>query len=69
MFDKASAIIYYDWTNRKIYNFASWEKQYNNFMIYLMGYMNPRVYNLPAQTGPGSLFSGSGIQVMLVFNH
>ncbi|MDX9946615.1 MAG: hypothetical protein RBS38_04550 [Bacteroidales bacterium] len=69
MFDKVSAIIYYDWTNSKIYNFASWEKQYDNFMIYVMGYLNPRVYNLPAQTGPGSLFSGSGIQVMLVFNH
>lgn len=69
MFDKLSAIIYYDWTNRKIYNFASWEKQYNNFMVYVMGYLNPRTYNLPAQTGPGSLFSGKGIQVMLVFNH
>jgi hypothetical protein len=69
LFDKIIAIIYYDWTNGKIYNFASWEKQYDNFMIYLMGYWNPPAYNLPAQTGSGSLFSGKGIQVMLVFNH
>lgn len=69
LFDKLSAIIYYDWTNGKIYNFAYWEKQYNNFIIYAMGYLNPRACNLPAQTGSGSLFSGKGIQLMLVFNH
>lgn len=69
LFDKVSAIVYYNWTNKTVYNFVSWQKQFDRIMLYLMGYWNPDLYQLPAQTGSQSLFSGKGFQFMFVFNH
>jgi hypothetical protein len=67
--DNVSAIIYYDWANNSAYNFLNWQKQYNNISLYLMGYINPKKYNIPTQGAGEMLFAGSGIQVMLVYNH
>ena len=69
LFDKLSGIIYYNWTNKTIYNFVSWQKQFDNLMLYIMGYWNPDYYELPAQTVSSNYFSGKGIQIMFVFNH
>jgi len=69
LFDKISAIVYYNWTNKTSYNFISWQKQLNRIVFYFMGYMNPVDYQLPAQTASKNSFSGNGIQIMLVYNH
>jgi hypothetical protein len=69
MFDHISAIIYYDWTNNRIYNFLNWQKQFNKFTFYLMGYVNPKEYSIPTQHMDEILYAGSGIQLMVVFNH
>ncbi len=69
LFDKLSAIVYFNWTNKTLYNFVTWQKQFDNLMLYLMGYWNPDAYELPAQTGSENMFSGKGIQIMFVFNH
>jgi len=69
MFDNLSAIIYYDWTNNKIYNFVNWQRQFNKLTFYLMGYINPKEYNIPTQRADEILYAGSGIQLMLVFNY
>jgi hypothetical protein len=68
-FDKASAIIYYNWTNKTIYNFITWQKQLDNIMLYVMGYWNPDFYQLPAQTASQNYYAGKGVQIMFVFNH
>lgn len=69
MFDSVNAIVYYDWTNNRIYNFLNWQKQFNKFTFYLMGYLNPKDYQIPTQDFDEVLYAGNGIQVMLVFNH
>lgn len=69
LFDNAGAIAYFDWTNRKAYAFVTWQRQFDNIMFYIMGYMNPSEYNLPAQTGSENYYSDKGIQLMIVFNH
>jgi hypothetical protein len=69
MFDSVNAIVYYDWTNNRIYNFLNWQKQFNKFTFYLMGYLNPKDYQIPTQDFEEVLYAGNGIQVMLVFNH
>ena len=69
MFDNISAIIYYDWTNSRIYNFVNWQRQFNKFTLYIMGYINPKDYNIPTQRTDEILYAGNGIQLMLVFNH
>lgn len=69
LFDNLSGIIYYDWRNRKSYNFLNWQKQFNNFSFYVMGYWNPEIYNIPSQSEGQNLFAGRGVQVMMVWNH
>jgi len=69
IFDNLSAIVYYNWATNESYNLVNWNRQFNRFQIYVMGYWNPEVYMLPQQQDAGNLFSGRGIQVMLVYNH
>lgn len=71
MFDNISAIFYYDWTNKSMYNFINWFRQFDKTTLYVMGYWNPENTVIPTM-GAGSsenLFGGVGIQVMYVFNH
>jgi hypothetical protein len=69
LFDKLSAMIYYNWTDKTVYNFITWQKQFDKIMFYVMGFWNPDKFQLPAQTGSQNLFSGRGIQLMFVLNH
>jgi len=69
LFDNISAIIYYDCMNNKVYNFVNWQKQFNKWSLYLMGYANPKDYNIPTQGADESLYGGLGVQLMFVYNH
>lgn len=69
LFDNVSTILYYDWTNENVYSFVNWQRQYDKFMIYIMGYWNPKNYKIPTQGIGEMLFAGKGVQVMFVFNH
>ena len=69
LFDNISAIIYYDWMNNKVYNFVNWQKQFNKWSLYLMGYANPKDYYIPTQGADENLYGGLGIQLMFVYNH
>ncbi|MBN1158473.1 MAG: hypothetical protein JXA61_03765 [Bacteroidales bacterium] len=69
IFDNISAVFYYDWTHDKSYNFVNWQKQFNKFTFYLMGYINPKEYNIPTQGSDQMLYAGNGIQLMVVLNH
>jgi hypothetical protein len=69
LFDNISGIVYYDWKNRKSYNFLNYQKQFNNLSLYFMGYWNPQNYNIPAQGEGQNLFAGRGVQIMVVYNH
>jgi hypothetical protein len=69
LFDKLSAIVYYNWTGNNVYSFLNWQRQFDNVMLYLMAYWNPESFQLPAQTSSQNIFAGKGIQLMFVFNH
>ncbi len=69
IFDNLSAIFYYDWTHRSLYNFFYWQRQFDKITLYLMIYWNPRNYKIPLTTGSENLYGGKGIQLMFVFNH
>jgi hypothetical protein len=66
--DNLNAIFYYDWTHSGLYSFVSWEKQFGDLSLYIMGYWNPETTRLPDQTGKGSLYPGKGIRAMVVLN-
>lgn len=69
LFNNLGAIVYYDWTNSKAYNFITWQRHFDKFTFYLMGYVNPVEYNIPTQNNDNIIYAGRGLQIMLVFNH
>jgi hypothetical protein len=69
MNDNLSAMVYYDWINKGVYNIATWNHQFNNLIFYCMGYSNPKNYKMPLTANDVNLFAGTGVQVMVVWNH
>ncbi|MEZ5073194.1 MAG: hypothetical protein R2751_20180, partial [Bacteroidales bacterium] len=47
LFDNLSAIVYFDWTGKRMYNFMTWQRQFNRLALYVMGYINPKEYDIP----------------------
>jgi hypothetical protein len=71
--DRISGVLYRDWTNHEWYRLVTWQRTYDNWAIYLLGFWNPKDIQLyraqvPSQSG-NSPFAGTGIQIMVVFNH
>lgn len=67
--DQVSAIFYRDWRNQEWYRLMTWQRTYDNWSFYLLGFWNPeniQIYR--SQTGANP-FAGTGFQIMLVFNH
>jgi hypothetical protein len=67
--DRLAAIVYRDWTNRQWYRLMTWQRTYDNWSFYLLGFWNPesiRLYQSQAGSNP---FAGTGVQLMAVFNH
>ena len=69
LFDRLSAIIYYNWSGETVYSFINWQKQFDKIILYVMAYWNPESLQLPAQSATKNIFAGKGIQLMFVFNH
>ena len=67
--DRVSGIVYLDWTNRSWYRFISWQQTYDNWILYVIGFWNPHTIHLYQTQTAGNAFAGTGIQVMVVFNH
>ena len=76
LIDRVSCILYRDWSNHEWYRLITWQRTYDNWMFYLLGFWNPKdiglyqiqATNTSAQSIPNP-FAGTGIQLMLVFNH
>ena len=69
LFDKFGAIFFYNWTSESLYSFVSWQRQFDNIMLYFIGFLNPEQYELPSTSGSSNMFAGKGLQIMIVFNH
>jgi hypothetical protein len=73
LLDTLSGIVYADAAASDWYRFISWQRTYDRWQLYLMGFWNPR----RSLVFPGgevdrigrSPMSGRGFQVMVVFNH
>jgi hypothetical protein len=73
LLDTLSGIVYVDELQRDWYRFVSWQRTYDRWQLYVMGFWNPRQSTLL----PGAEFesvgrspmSGRGFQLMVVFNH
>ena len=67
--DHITAIIYRDWTNKNQYHFLNYQRKYNKLSFYVMAFLNPDIVSLPQQSEAVKLFSGKGLQFMIVYNH
>jgi hypothetical protein len=76
LIDRISCILYRDWSSQEWYRMLTWQKTYDNWVFYLLGFWNPQniqTYQNSSTNIAGrsstNLFSGTGIQLMIVFNH
>jgi hypothetical protein len=76
LLDRVSCIVYRDWKNQEWYRLVTWQRTFDNWLFYVLGFWNPkyiRLYDRTLTNTPGQSasnpFAGTGIQLMLVFNH
>ena len=67
--DTIRGILYYDWVNRQFYRFLDWQRTYDRWSFYVIGFWNPETFKIYPNRAGQSSFAGKGIQVMVVFNH
>jgi len=64
-----SAIIYYNTGNNDLYRFINLSLTYDKFTFYVMGFWNPANYQLLNIRSESTMFSGTGLNLMAVFNY
>jgi hypothetical protein len=67
--DQLSAILYRDWTSRMWYRIITWQRSYDNWSVYFMGFWNPETPVVYGRSPGGMPFTGTGLQALVVFNH
>jgi hypothetical protein len=67
--DHVSALFYRDWTNHEWYRLLTWERTYDNWSFYLLGFWNPATIQIYHSQPGANPFAGTGFQIMTVFNH
>ena len=67
--DRLKGMAFHDWKTGDWYRFASWQRTYDRWSIYLIGFWNPDRYQIYAGSGASNLFAGKGFQITVVFNH
>lgn len=69
LYDNLSGIIYYDWTNEKLYNTIQLSHQFADWTLNVLAFWNPRDGQLPTQGEIQNLLAGKGIQLLAVYKH
>ena len=69
LIDKLSTIVSYDWDNNDWYRTLTWQRQYDNWNFFAIGFWNPDEFMLAPDVDRDNNFSGKGVQLMVVFNH
>jgi hypothetical protein len=69
LLDDLTAMVYYEWDKKGWYRFLSWQRTYDNWSFYLMGFWNPDQYQLFQVNTQNYIYAGKGIQLLVVFNH
>jgi hypothetical protein len=66
--NKIGSIIYYNWTDKSWYRFINLQRQSDNWTYYLFLFWNPAKFAIYNNISANNMFSGEGIQFMVVFN-
>lgn len=68
--DHLSAIFFYDTLNRNLYSFIRWQRTYDRWSFNLIGFWNPKEFQLYSSPGQPrtNLLTGKGLQLFLIYN-
>ena len=73
LLDTISGIVYFDSRRHDAYRFVSWQRSYDHWQFYVMGFWNPlhaAIYQGQLWQGAGqNPLAGRGFQLMAVLNH
>jgi len=67
--DNLRALVYYDWSNRGLYRYLSWQRTLDNWVFNVAAFWNPAHPAGLAGTSAASTASGNGLMVTVIFNH
>lgn len=67
--DQVSAIVYRDWTKGQWYRLLTWQRTFDNWVFYLLGFWNPASVQIFRTQAGANSFAGTGVQLMVIFNH
>jgi hypothetical protein len=67
--DSLSCIFYYDWKNKNLYSFLNWRRTYDQWIINVIGFWNPKRFQIYQGPAENNMFAGKGFQVIVIFNH
>ena len=67
--DRIRGMLFHNWESRDWYRFITWQRTYDRWSFYIIGFWNPEQYQIYLSQQGKNLFAGKGIQIMVVFNH
>ena len=68
--DRVSAIVYRSWSAHQWFRILTWQRAYDAWTLYLLAFWNPeQPQGLEAAQQQGQAFAGSGLQLLVTFNH
>ncbi|MDD3010533.1 MAG: hypothetical protein PHU97_04375 [Bacteroidales bacterium] len=67
--DNATIMVYYDYKNNDWYRFLNLQHSWTNLSAMLMLYWNPDNFNLYGNMPEAAIYTGTGFQIMLIYNH
>jgi hypothetical protein len=68
LLDSLNAIEYYDWHDRRLYTFASWQRTTDHWQFFLMAFWNPRRTQIGRSPSGSPILSGKGFQLQAIWN-
>jgi len=69
LLDRTRGIIFHNWKTGDWYRFLTWQRTYDKWSFFVIGFWNPDQYQIYASQQGKNLFAGKGIQIMAVFNY
>ena len=67
--DSFTIIVYYNNKNKDWYRFFNWQRMYDKWSFYFMGFWNPDQFQIYPNMQGNNLFAGKGFQLMVVYNY
>ena len=69
LLDRLRGVLFRDWTSGDWYRILTWQRTYDRWSIFFIGFWNPDTYRVTIDPRGGTTFAGKGIQIMVAFNH